>query len=86
MIEANPNKICWRNLSANPAAIHLINEMLEANPDKIDWGCLSENPEAIEILEANPDKINWIHFCFGNEDYDYYLKHIKTNSSEYILK
>ena len=47
----------WNGLSANPAAIHL----LEANQDKINWITLSVNPAAIHLLEANPDKINWIY-------------------------
>jgi hypothetical protein len=45
----------WSDLSANPAAIRL----LETNPDKIDWVKLSANPAAILLLEANPDKIDW---------------------------
>jgi hypothetical protein len=49
------DKINWRQLSANPNAIHL----LEQNPDKIDWVSLSQNPNAIHILEQNPDKISW---------------------------
>ena len=44
----------WNGLSANHAAIHL----LEANLDKIYWRLLSQNPAAIHLLEANPDKIN----------------------------
>jgi hypothetical protein len=45
----------WRNLSRNPAAIHL----LEANPRSIHWKELSRNPAAIHLLEANPSKIHW---------------------------
>ena len=51
----NIDKINWNCLSANPAAIHL----LEANQDKIDWIYLSVNPGALHLLEANPDKIEW---------------------------
>ena len=36
-IEDNLDKINWGNLSTNPAAIHLIEEMLKTNPDKISW-------------------------------------------------
>ena len=54
-LEQKPNKIHWNYLSANPAAIHL----LEQNPDKINWIWLSKNPKAIHILEQNLDKIYW---------------------------
>jgi hypothetical protein len=36
----NPDKINWRQLSANTAALQLLKE----NPDKIDWLMLSQNP------------------------------------------
>ena len=55
MLEANPDKIAWENLSKNHAAIHL----LEANQDKIDWFWLSGNQCAIHLLEANQDKIDF---------------------------
>lgn len=47
----------WENLSANPAAVAL----LEAHPDKINWKHLSKNPSpfAIQQLEAHPDRIDW---------------------------
>ena len=47
------NKIQWNQLSANPNAIHL----LEQNMDKIDQYRLSTNPNAIYLLEQNQDKI-----------------------------
>ena len=49
------HKLNWDNLSANPAAIHI----LENNINKINWNNLSRNTEAIHILEQNPHKINW---------------------------
>ena len=55
MLEANQDRLNWKLLSINPAAIHL----LEANLDKIDWDFLSTNSAAIHLLEANPDKIDW---------------------------
>ena len=67
------DKIDWRWLSSNPAAIH----MLEANQYKIDWFWLSQNPAAIHLLETNQDKINWcllsqnpaaIHLLEANQD------------------
>ena len=69
----NPDKILWRPLCLNPAAIHL----LKANRYKIDWVSLSSNPGAISLLEANPDKIDWaclsmnpaaIHLLEANPD------------------
>ena len=52
------DKLYWRNLSANPAAIELLRE----NRHKIDWRSLSanKNPAAIELLRENRDKIDWI--------------------------
>jgi hypothetical protein len=49
------DKLDWRDLSRNPAAIHL----LEQNPNKINWYYLSENPAAIHLLEQNLDKVVW---------------------------
>lgn len=50
---------CWQCLSANPAAVAL----LEAHPEKIDWFQLSKNPSpfAIQQLEAHPERIDWMH-------------------------
>jgi len=41
------NNLSWGYLSANPNAIHL----LEQNMDKIDWVFLSKNSNAIHLLE-----------------------------------
>ena len=54
-------KLCWRLLSENPNAIHLLSK----NPDAIFIQKLSANPNAIHMLEAilqDPilrNKINW---------------------------
>ena len=48
-------KLHWDWLSANPTAIHL----LEQNKDKIYWDSLSLNPAAIHLLEQHKAKINW---------------------------
>jgi len=48
------DKINWEHISANPNAIHL----LEQNIDKIYWTYLSCNLSAIHLLEKNRDKIN----------------------------
>jgi hypothetical protein len=74
-------KLYWKSLSVNPAAIHL----LEQNPDKINWEWLSANPAAIHLiskaLEQNPDKIDWdwlsknpaaIHLLEQNQDKIYW--------------
>ena len=39
-MKANPQKIAWNYLSANPNAI----ELFEENPDKINWYYFSQNP------------------------------------------
>ena len=55
IIEQNLDKLnreCWRGLSKNPYAIHI----LEQNLDKVFWAELSSNPNAISILEKYPDK------------------------------
>jgi hypothetical protein len=49
------DKIDWDELSANPNAIHLV----EQNMDKVDWWALSMNPNAIHLLEQNMDKVDW---------------------------
>jgi len=78
----------WDDLSSNPAAIHLINEMIETTPDKINWDLLSSNSAATHLLEANPDKICWHNVGIINDKYttnNYYLQYIKPNNA-YILK
>ena len=55
MIEQNLDKLdreCWRGLSKNPYAIHI----LEKNLAKVFWAELSMNPNAIYILEKYPHK------------------------------
>ena len=57
VIEQNLDKLhreCWRGLSQNPYAIHI----LEKNLDKVFWAELSSNPNAIYILEKYPDKVH----------------------------
>jgi len=49
------SKVSWQKLSANPKAIHI----LEQHLDKVDWSGLSANPNAIHILAQNVDKIDW---------------------------
>ncbi len=50
-LEQNPERIDRRYICANPAALHLL--------DDIDWHYLSENPAAIHLLEANESSIIW---------------------------
>lgn len=45
--------IKWDWLSANPAAI----DLLEANQEKIQWETLESNPAAVKLLKARPDKV-----------------------------
>jgi hypothetical protein len=45
----------WEELSANPAAIRLI----EQNLDKICWSMLSQNSAAIHLLKNNMHKVDW---------------------------
>jgi uncharacterized protein YlzI (FlbEa/FlbD family) len=76
-------------LCENPAAIHLINEMLEVNPERIGFENLSFNYAALHILEKNIDKIAWNNFCGGNiRDlrYKYWVDNIKPSDTEFILK
>ena len=57
IIEQNLDKLnreCWKGLSKNPYAIHI----LEKNLDKVFWVELSSNPNAVPILEKYPDKVN----------------------------
>ena len=59
-MEANQDKINWKFLSLNPAAIHLLvvaeqqslcaSRIVEANYEKIYWWNLSSNPAAIHLL------------------------------------
>ena len=60
LVETNLDRInlyCWKELSENPSAIHL----LKKNQDKINWVGLSSNPSegAIQLLEKNQNKIHW---------------------------
>jgi hypothetical protein len=49
----------WEILSANPAAISI----LEQNQDKIKWANLSSNPAAMHLILQNPHKINYCQLC-----------------------
>jgi hypothetical protein len=49
------DKLDWKRLSSNPAAIHL----LEKNMSKVNWIWLSRNPAAIHLLEKNLNKVDW---------------------------
>ena len=45
LLKENEDKIYWKVLSKNPAAI----DILEKNPEKINWEYLSRNPEIFEL-------------------------------------
>jgi ribosomal protein L24E len=64
LLEANPDKIDWENLSRNSSAIRL----LEANPDKIVWTNLAYNlnPDIVHLytkLDTIKMKTNMQPFC-----------------------
>jgi len=61
------NKLDWDYLSANRAAISL----LEVNLNKINWTWLSLNPAAIHLLEKNPYKIYRIPVCRNSGIFEY---------------
>ncbi len=71
----HPDKLNWSWLSANPEAIHL----LEQNLDKIDWSRLSLNPKAIHILEKNLDKIDWVMLSVNPEAIHLISKALEQN-------
>ena len=54
--EKNLDKIKWKYLCKNPAAIHL----LEKNLNKIDWTQIVRNPNAVELISKNLDKLDGI--------------------------
>ena len=69
MIQLKLTILVWGCLSANPSAIHLLENAL-ANPvfdgnrmqtNKLCQYHLSANPAAIHILKKNPKKIYWPH-------------------------
>jgi len=62
LLMENRDKINWKYLSENPAAIQLLKE----NPDKINWKYLCINYNAIELLKENPDKINYTYLNINN--------------------
>ena len=73
------HKLCWRLLSENPNAIHLLSK----NPDAIFIQKLSANPNAIHMLEAilqDPilrNKINWENFSENPSIFEIDIKQMK---------
>lgn len=67
------NADTWDRLSANPAAIHI----LEKNMDKINWVFLSSNPAAIHLLLKSQYKIYWYHF--SKNTHPLAIKHMRKN-------
>ena len=67
----NKYKIDWEALSANPAAI----ELLEQNLDRVNWETLSTNPAAIKILEQNPSYIDWLRLATNKNPNAFRLMH-----------
>ncbi len=54
LLEQNPDKIHWYNLSSNPNAIHI----LKKNIDKIDKIRIHCNPNGIEIIKDHIDTLD----------------------------
>lgn len=67
------NDVDWDILSANPAAIHII----EKNMHRINWSSLSSNPSAIHILLKNTSRISW--FCFSKNTHPLAIEYMKQN-------
>lgn len=55
------DKNCWRTISSNPLAIHL----LERNLDMVDWEKIKFNPAGIKLMKLNIRKITLepLDFC-----------------------
>jgi hypothetical protein len=68
------SKDAWDALSANPAAIHLI----EKNMHKVNWTYLSLNPSAVHLLMQHPDRISWLQFSKNTNPLaiEYMKKHL----------
>ena len=68
LLEANPDKIHWcYSICINPAAMHLIEQMLETNPSKINWANLSKNLLIIMTYHSwslAPSKSLAVHFDY----------------------
>ena len=64
----------WDQLSANPAAIHLI----EKNMNRVNWTYLSSNPSAFHLLMQHPDRISWLQFSKNTNPLaiEYMKKHL----------
>jgi len=65
LLEANPDKIDWEELSGNPAAIHLLKD----NLDKINWDMLSTNPAIFEFV-PKPFIEELMQVCFHPNNLD----------------
>jgi hypothetical protein len=65
----------WKELSANPNAIHI----LERNLDKVNWKELSANPNAIHILEKNLHMVDW-RFLSTNPNAIHLFTKLDTNA------
>jgi hypothetical protein len=65
--------VVWERLSANPAAIHI----LEKHLDKVDWNILCSNPAAIHLLLKLPYRIYW--FQFSKNTHPLAIEHMRKN-------
>ena len=90
------DKLSWTNLSLNPNAIHLLEQLLalpkvlegkaslflKQNIDKISWWQLSRNPNAIHLLEQNMDKIDWKYLSTNPNIFEIDTKQLKLDITE----
>jgi hypothetical protein len=67
------SEVAWEKLSANPAAIHII----EKNLNKVDWDLLCSNSAAIHLLLKLPYRINW--FQFSKNTHPLAIEHMRKN-------
>jgi hypothetical protein len=71
----------WEYLSANPAAIHL----LEKNVELINWSSLSSNPAAIHLLKENQNKIDWFYLSQNPAIFEYDYKAMTRPFTEELM-
>ena len=62
ILKMHKHKICWSNLSSNPAAI----DILKNNYNELNWYWLSINPAAKDIIMQNLDKLLINHNSIPN--------------------
>ena len=79
LLEKNPDKIDWSQLSNNTSEGAM--QLLEKNQNKINWEMMSQNSSkcAIQFLENNQDKINWLYLSQNTHIFTYDYQNMKLN-------